>query len=324
VNVACDGPFAVDHLREREYGASIMDELNYHHLLYFWVVAKEGTIVQACEKLKLSQPTISTQLKKLEESLGERLFRKAGRRLELTEVGQRVFRYAEEIFSIGRELVDVVKGRPTGRPLRFTVGIPDHLSKLVIYRLLKPAFHLPEAIQLVCQEGKLNPLLAELAVNRVDVVLSDVPLDPTTNVRAFSHLLGGCSVAFFGVDDLVHRFQRGFPKTLNEAPLLLPSFNTAMRRSLDQWLEVQRIRPKIVAEFDDSALMKAFGQAGLGLFPAPDAIAPEVQRQYGVQLVGRVEDIRERYYAISVERRLKHPAMLAIAESAQTDLLHPA
>lgn len=301
-----------------------MDWLNYHHLLYFWVVAKEGTIAQACERLQLAQPTISTQLKKLERALGEKLFRKVGRRLELTEVGHRVFRYADEIFSIGRELVDVVKGRPTGRPMRLAAGVPDNLPKLVVYRLLKPAFHLPEKIQLVCHEGKLNQLLADLAVHRLDVVLSDVPLGPTTNVRAFSHLLGECGVTFYGTEDLVQRFKRGFPKTLNEAPLLLPSTNTAMRRSLDLWFDAQRIRPKIVAEFDDSALLKEFGHAGLGLFPTPSAIEPEVQRQYNVQIIGRIEELRERFYAISIERRLKHPAVLAISETARQDLLNPA
>ncbi len=307
-----------------QYGAPIMDDLNYHHLLYFWAVAKEGTIAQACEKLNLSQPTISTQLKKLEESLGTELFRKAGRRLELTEIGQRVFRYADEIFAVGRELVDVVKGRPTGRPRRFTVGIPDQFSPLMACRLLKPVFHLPEPMQLVCRTGKLDQLLAELAVHRVDVVLSDAVLDATTNVRAFSHLLGESTVAFFGAADLAHRFQRGFPRSLDEAPLLLPATHGALRRALDSWLEELRVRPKVIAEFDDRSLMKAFGQAGLGLFPTPEAIAVEVQRQYAVQLVDRVPEIRERYYAVSCEERLQHPAAVALWESAQSDFLKPA
>lgn len=298
-----------------------MEGLNYHHLLYFWVVAKEGTIAQACERLDVAQPTISTQLKKLEQSLGERLFRKVGRRLELTEVGQRVFRYAEEIFAIGRELVDVVKGRPTGRPMRLAAGVPDNLPKLVVYRLLKPAFHLPEQIQLVCQEGKLNQLLADLAVHRLDVVLSDQPLGPSNHVRAFSHLLGECGLSFFGTPDLAERFRRGFPRSLNDAPVLLPTGNSELRRSIDHWLDNLRLRPRIVAEFDDSALMKEFGSAGIGMFPSPSAIEPEVQRQFGVQVVGRVNDIRERFYAISIERRLKHPAVLAISESARQDLL---
>jgi LysR family transcriptional activator of nhaA len=298
-----------------------MDWLNYHHLLYFWVVAKEGSVAQACERLQLTQPTISTQLKKLEQTLGERLFKRSGRQLELTEAGQRVYRYADEIFNLGRELLDVVKGRPTGKAQRFVVGIPDGLPKLIVYRLLKPAVHLPEPIQLIGHEGKLSQLLADLAVHRLDVVLSDLPLGPTANIRAFSHLLGECGVSVFGVEDLQHRYRRGFPQSLHGAPVILPGENAAMRRGIDAWLEAQRIKPKIVAEFDDLALVKEFGHAGLGLFFSPSAIEPEIQRQYGVLVVGRVDQLRERYYAISTERRLKHPAVLAVSEAARTDLL---
>jgi LysR family transcriptional activator of nhaA len=300
-----------------------MDWLNYHHLLYFWVVAKEGSIAQACERLNLAQPTISAQLKKLEQSLGQRLFRKSGRNLQLTDVGRRVFHYADEIFSLGRELLDVVKGRPTGHPLRLVAGVPDSLPKLVVYRLLKPALHLAEPVQLVVQEGKLPALLAELAVHRLDVILSDNPAGPTANIKAFSHPLGECGLAIFGVESLANQYRRNFPQSLHDAPMLLPTTSTLRRRLLDHWFDLRRLRPAIVAEIEDSALLKEFGQAGLGLFPAPTAIEPEIQRQYDVQLVGRIDDVRERYYAISLERRLKNQAVLTIFESARQDLLNP-
>jgi LysR family transcriptional regulator, transcriptional activator of nhaA len=298
-----------------------MEWLNYHHLLYFWVVAKEGTIAQACERLDLSQPTISAQLKKLERSLGERLFRRSGRKLELTETGLRVFRYADEIFSLGRELLDTVKGRASGRPQRLVVGVPDSLPKLIVYRLLKPVLHLPEPVHLVCKEGKLSTLLADLAIHRLDVVLADRPLGQTSNIKAFSHLLGECGISIFGAPDLANEYRRTFPQCLNVAPVLLPTADTELRRTLDSWFDTLRLRPRVVIESEDSALLKEFGRAGLGLFPGPSAIDPEIQRQYGVEIVARLEELKLRYFAISVERRLKHPAVLALSESARQDLL---
>jgi LysR family transcriptional activator of nhaA len=297
-----------------------MEWLNYHHLLYFWTVARHGSISRATEELYLAQPTISAQLRALEESLGEKLFARTGRNITLTEMGQVVFRYADEIFSLGRELTDTLKGRSVGRPVRFTVGIADVLPKLIAYRLLQPALQLSDPIRMVCHEDKPDRLLAELAVHGLDLVLSDAPIGPMVKVRAFNHLLGESSVTIFGPAKLASKYRRGFPRSLDGAPMLLPTDTTALRRALDQWCETQGIRPFIVGEFEDRALLKVFGQSGAGLFPAPSVIEAEVRRQYGVQIVGRLEEVRERFYAISVERKLKHPAVVAISEAAQQHL----
>jgi LysR family transcriptional activator of nhaA len=297
-----------------------MEWLNYHHLLYFWVVAREGSISRACEQLLLTQPTISSQIRALEKSLGEKLFTRVGRRLVLTETGQIVYRYADEIFSLGRELRDVLRGQPTGRPLKLVVGVTDVLSKLIACRLLEPALHLPEPVQIICREGKADTLLAELAVHHLDLVLSDAPVGPTMKVRVFNHLLGECGASFFASPNLVTKYRRGFPKSLDGAPVLLPTENTSLRQALEQWFEAQGIRPRVHGEFEDSALLKAFGQAGHGLFPAPMAIEDEVLRQYGVRIVGRAESVQMQFFAISVERKLKHPAVKAIAETARGKL----
>ena len=297
-----------------------MDWINYHHLLYFWVVAREGSVVRACEELQLSQPTISGQLAKFEKSLRCKLFRRAGRGLELTEEGRVLFRYADEIFTIGREMTEAMKGRATGRPLRFTVGVADVLPKLVVYRLLEPACRLGEPIELVCQEGKLESLLADLALFNLDVVLSETPASAQTRIRAFNHLLGSCDVSVYGTAELANRYRRGFPKSLADAPWLLPTPGTALRRDLERWFDRLEMRPRIAGEFADSGLMKAFGQAGIGLFPAPTAIDAEIRSQYQVEPVGRVEDIHFQCYAITVERRLKHPAVVAISKTARGTL----
>lgn len=297
-----------------------MDWLNYHHLLYFYVVAREGSIAKACEQLHLAQPTISSQLHKLEQTLGDKLFRRVGRNLELTEAGQVVYRYAEEIFSLGQELVDTVKGRPTGRPIRLLVGVPDELPKAIVYRLLEPAFHLPEKVQVAVHERTLGELLNDLASHNLDVVLSDSPAPPTSHVRAYSHLLGECGISICGAEKLVNKLGKNFPANLEGAPLLLPTEHTSIRRALDQWFDEHDVRPQIVGEFADSALLKTFGQAGHGLFPIPSAVDRQVRDQYRVKLVGRISDIRESYYAISVERRLKHPAVVAISTSAREKL----
>lgn len=294
-----------------------LDWLNYHHLLYFWTVAREGSIAKACHRLHLAQPTVSNQLQKLERSLGSKLFERQGRKLELTETGRLVYRYAEEIFALGNELRDAVRSRPTGKPLRFTVGVPDELPKLIVYRLLRPAFEMPDPILLVCREGRFDELLADLATHELDLVLSDVPAPPSVRVRAYSHSLGQCGVGLFGTTELADRFRDGFPQSLQGAPLLLPSTQTAMRRVVDHWFESLDLRPRVVAEFADSALLKVFGQEGRGLFPAPLAIAAEVKRQYSVTVAGVIPDVQERYYAVSVERRLKHPAVVAISAAAR-------
>lgn len=299
-----------------------MEWLNYHHLLYFWVVAREGSIVQASEQLRLAQSTISEQIRALEASLGEKLFTRVGRNLTLTEMGHTVFRYADEIFSLGRELMDTVQGRPTDRPLRLMVGITDVVPKRVAYRLLEPALRLTQPVQIVCREGKLEHLLTELATYTLDVVLSDAPLGPLVKVRAFNHLLGECGVTFCGTASLIANRQETFPHSLDNAPLLLPTDNTTLRHTLDHWFETEGIRPRVIAEFEDSALLKVFGQQGMGLFAVPTIIETEVQQQYGVDILGHVPAIRERFYAITVNRRLRHPAVMAMSETAQQVLFH--
>ena len=297
-----------------------MEWINYHHLLYFWVVAKAGGIARASEQLRLAQPTISGQLRVLEETLGEKLFARSGRRLQLTDVGRVVYRYCDEIFSLGRELQDTLKGRPTGRPVRLMVGIADVVPKLIAFRLLKPALSLPEGIQIVCQEDRLERLLAELTVHGLDLILTDAPLTAASHVKAFNHLLGECGVSFVARPAITRLYRKGFPASLDGAPFLMPIAGTSLRRLLDQWFETQGIRPRIVAEFQDSALLKVFGQEGMGIFTSPMAIEKEVCKQYGVSVVGRTDSIKERFYAISIERKLKHPAILAISETAREKL----
>ena len=297
-----------------------MEWVNYHHLLYFWVVAREGGLVAAGKVLRLSHPTLSAQIHSLEDHLGEKIFTKVGRKLVLTETGRVVFRYADEIFTLGREMVDTVKGRSSGEPRRLDVGIADVVPKLVVRRLLQPALNLPEPVRLVCYEESYEKLLADLALHSLDIVISDAPVPTGSSIRAYNHFLGETGVSFFGTSDLVKTYAKGFPGSLNGAPVLLPLENLTLRRSLSQWFDKNGIKPKVVAEFEDSALLKVFGGNGLGLFPAPTVVESEVISQYGVQLLGRAEEVRERFYAISVERRLKHPAVVAISEAARHEL----
>lgn len=297
-----------------------MDWLNYHHLLYFWVVAREGSIARASEELRLAQPTISGQIRALEESLGEKLFARAGRGLVLTDFGRMVYEHANEIFALGQELMETVKGRPTGRPVRFTVGVADVVPKFVARRLLEPALKLPEPIRIICREDKPDRLLADLAVHKLDIVLTDAPISPTIKIRAFNHLLGECGVVMLATREIADAHRRRFPRSLDGAPMLLPSDETAMRRSLDQWFVSHGVRPAVVGEFDDTALAKAFAQGGAGIVSIPEVIEEEVRRQYGLRRVGRIEGVRERFYAISVERKLKHPAVVAISEAAKQEL----
>lgn len=294
-----------------------MEWLNYHHLRYFWTVAREGSILRACEKLLVSQPTVSTQIRLLERSLGEKLFTRVGRNLVLTEAGRTVYRYADEIFALGQEISDALRGKSPRYGLKLVVGVTDVLSKLIAYRLLEPALHLPEPVHFVCREGKAEDLLADLAVHRLDLVLSDTPVTPTIHVRAFNHLLGECGISIFGTAALAKRYRRDFPRSLDGAPMLLPTENTTLRQVMEQWFQAAAIRPAAVAEFEDSALLKVFGEAGLGLFPAPAVIEREVQRQYGVRIAGRIESARTQFYAISTERKLRHPAVRAISEAAK-------
>jgi LysR family transcriptional regulator, transcriptional activator of nhaA len=297
-----------------------MSWLNYHHLLYFWTVAREGSITRACLLLHLTQPTISGQLSALEKALHAKLFDRVGRNLVLTETGRHVYRYADEIFSLGRELQDTLKGRPSGRPLRLLVGVANTMPKEIAYRLLEPALRLAEPVQLVCDHGMTETLVAQLAVNALDVVLTDAPVSPSTKVRAFNHLLGECSVSIMGTPRLAASYRRSFPRSLEGAPFLLPAENTALRRSLEQWFDGEGIRPLVSGEFADPGLLKVFARSGLGVFAVRAAVERETRQHYGVRLVGRVESIRERFYAISVERKLKHPAVLAITAAAREKL----
>jgi LysR family transcriptional activator of nhaA len=294
--------------------------LNYHHLLYFWTVAREGSIARASLALRLAQPTISAQIRTLEEQLGEKLFERRGRGLALTETGRVAFRYADEIFSLGRELLDVVKGRSPGRPVRFSVGVSDVVPKLVAHRLLEPALRLAEPVRLVCHEDHLDALLARLALHELDLVISDAPIGPHVKVRGFSHALGECGVQVFGAPALAAARRRGFPGSLEGAPMLLPTEGSVLRRSLDAWFEQRGLRPLVVGEFEDSALLKTFASEGAGLFVGPAAIEREIRAQYGVKSVGSLDGVVERFYAISAERRLKHPAVVAISAAAREKL----
>ncbi|MDZ4800155.1 MAG: transcriptional activator NhaR [Bryobacteraceae bacterium] len=298
-----------------------MEWLNYHHLLYFWSVAKHGTVAKACKELRLTQPTISAQIRVLEDTLGEQLFVRAGRYLVLTEMGRVVFNYAEDIFSLGRDLMNTVKGRASGKPIRLVVGIADAVPKLLASQLLKPAFSLASATRLVCWEDKLDRLLADLAIHGLDLVIADTPAPPTIKVQAYNHLMGESGVTLFAPAKLAARYRRNFPRSLESAPLLLPTTNAMLRRLLDDWFVRNDIHPTIVGEFEDSATLKAFGQEGHGLFPGPTVLEKEICRQYQVQVVSRVESVKQRFYAITVERRLTHPAVRAIFEGARQDLL---
>jgi len=295
----------------------VMEWLNYHHLLYFWVVANQGSITQASKELRLAHPTISAQIHRLEEVLGEKLFERKGRQLVLTEFGRVALRYADEIFTLGREFMDAAKGRPSGRPSRFVVGISDALPKSVVYRILEPAFRLEEDIRIICREGSAEGFMGELAMHTVNVVLSDAPAGPGTAVRAFSHPLGECGTAFFATPALARTCRRRFPHSLDGVPFLLPGANSALRRTLEEWFNSLNIRPKVIAEIDDAALAKIAGEAGLGVFAAPDVVEKEVRQRYKLQLIGRAEEVRQRFYAISVERKIKHSAVVAICEAAR-------
>jgi LysR family transcriptional regulator, transcriptional activator of nhaA len=293
-----------------------MEWLNYHHLFYFWTVARHGSIASACVELRLSPPTLSTQIRQLEASLGEPLFVRERRRLVLTDVGRTVQGYADEIFSRGREMLDTVKRRQSPS-LRLVVGVSDVLPKLVAWRLLQPALSLPGEVRVVCREDRHDRLLAALAVHDLDVVLSDAPATAAIGVRAFNHALGECGVSFFAAPTLAATLRGRLPLCLDGAPILLPTDVSALRLLLDGWFERHGVRPRVVGEFDDGALLKTFGQAGAGVFAAPSVIETEVTRQHSVRIIGRTTEIRERFYAISADRRLKHPAVVALTGAAR-------
>ena len=297
-----------------------MDWLNYHHLLYFWTVAREGSVSRAAETLRLAQPTVSAQLKVLESSVGQRLFERQGRRLVLTDVGRIVFRYADEIFGIGRELIETLNGRAAGRALQLTVGVANAVPKLIVHRLLEPALRGPEPMRLICREDNPEPLATQLATHALDVVISDTPAPPHVRVRVFNHLLGESGTSFFAAAAQARHLRTGFPRSLTGARMLVPTSNTSHRRALEQWFQADDLHPRIVAEFEDSALLSVFGEAEGAVFSAPTVIEDAVCRYYRVKVIGRTAAVRDRFYAISAERRLKHPGVLAITGAARAEL----
>jgi len=294
--------------------------INYHHLHYFWTVVRAGSVVQAARELGVSQPTISAQLKLLEQSLGERLLVRRGRTLRPTELGQRVLHYADDIFKLGRELEDLVHGQPASGPQRFTVGISDALPKLTTLKLLQPALEAQPPVRLVLRVDKTERLMGELSIHSLELVLADQPVPPGLKVRAFNHLLGESDVTVFGTPELAGRFRRGFPRSLQGAPFVLQGQTTALRRSLDQYFATAALRPEVVAEAEDMGLLQVLGQQGLGLFAAPTVAAEVIRAQHGVVPLGRLPQVVERFYAITVERKLSHPAAVAISTGARREL----
>jgi LysR family transcriptional activator of nhaA len=296
-----------------------MEWLNYHHLLYFWTVARTGSIAAASQELRLAPPTISNQIRKLEDNLGEELFRRSGRKLVLTDMGRIAMRYAEEIFSLGREFTSTMKERPTGRPLRFCVGIADVLPKTIAFQLIEPALRLPAPLRLICREDTPDHLLSDLALHDVDVILSDAPASPAGNIRAFNHLLAESGVSFMAPRKLAS-LKKQFPQSLDGAPFLLPLDNTALRRDLDEWFHARNLRPNVMGEFADLALLRVFAEQGFGAFAVPTVMEERMQH-YGFHKIGETTAITVRFYAISVERQVRHPAVVAVCEAGKNRVL---
>jgi LysR family transcriptional activator of nhaA len=290
------------------------------HLRYFWAVASHGSIARASSVLHLTPQTISGQLRELEDQIGSKLFAKSGRNLALTDTGRLVFTYADEIFRLTGELQDLIAGRPVGSARRLHVGIAMVVPKLLAYRVLAPALSLPEPVRLICHEAPLVDLLADLSVHKLDLVLADSPVNPVLNIRAYNHVLGESGITFYATRARAPTLQEGFPETLDGTPMLMPTSSSALRRALELWFERKGIKPEVVAEFEDRALMKAFGEAGVGVFTTPSPVERDVTAKYGVVPIGRTDEVRERYYAISAERHIRHPAVAAITEAARADL----
>lgn len=297
-----------------------MANLNFKHLRYFWMVAKAGSIAKASERLHLTPQSISGQLREFEEALGVQLLRRAGRGLELTEAGQRILGYAEQIFSLGEEMLAVLRDVTQAQSVTFRVGIADSVPKMVAYRLVEPSLGLDEPVKLICREGSLTNLLGDLAVHRLDMVIADRPIPENLNVRGYAHFLGASGVSILGARALIKKWSPVFPQGLDDAPFLLPGAEVELHARLVRWFEAERLHPRIVGEFDDSALMLAFGQAGAGFFAAPTAIERELVHQHDVAVVGRIESVRDQVYAISNERKLSHPIVAAICRFAQHDI----
>lgn len=294
--------------------------LNYRQLHYFWVVAKTGSIVRACDQLNLTPQTISGQISLLEQTLGVDLFQRVGRQLELTVAGRLALPYAEHMFQLGNELEAMLRAQPDEQQILFRVGVADVVPKSIVYRLIAPTMELQEPMRISCREDKLERLLADLAIQRLDLVISDSPMPSHLDIKGYSQKLGECGISFFATPELARRYVKDFPASMQGAPLLIPGQETVVRSRLMRWFADQNVQPRIVGEFDDSALMKAFGKSGSGIFVAPSVIADEVQAQYGVELLGQTDAVTESFYAISVERKVKHPGIIAITESARHKL----
>lgn len=297
--------------------------MNFKHLRYFWVVAKAGGVMRAGEQLHTTPQTLSGQIKLFEDWIGHKLFRKVGRRLELTEQGRVALDYAEEIFALGAELETSVRHkRGERRSLDFRVGVADAVAKSVVYQLLEPALDGPEPVRLICHEGKYEDLLAQLALHRLDLLIADERVSPKVSVRAFNHPLGRSPMSFFCADSLRARLGASFPQCLDNAPMLVQGPTASVRRQLDPWLVRHRLRPRIVGEFDDTALMNAFGREGRGVFMGPTVLETQIAAQYRVGVLGRSEELVEEFFAISVERRISHPSVAAITHAARAKLFH--
>ncbi|AMP09099.1 bacterial regulatory helix-turn-helix, lysR family protein [Collimonas arenae] len=286
--------------------------LNFRHLHYFWVVAKEGSVTRAAERLGLAVQTVSAQISLLEQSIGKALLAPQGRRLVLTEAGRLALGYADQIFLLGEQMQDALAATEDERTMRLAVGISDSLPKLISSRLLEAALRLPQRVKLVCFEDKFESLLGDLTLHKLDVVLTDRPAPSGTALRVFSHLLGESDIALFGSKELAKRYRPTFPNSLSGAPVLLPTRNNLIRGRIDHWFEARELRPDVVGEFDDNALLNTFGRSGLGLFPAPSALAADVEEQFGAVLIGQLDQVHEQFYAVSNERKIKHPAVEAI------------
>ena len=295
-------------------------KLNLKHLRYFWSVASHGSIARAAEALFVTPQTISGQISELEAQVGAKLFRREGRQLVLNETGRLVFSYADEMFRLGIELQDVFGGRTPGTAITVKVGVAMVVPKLLAYRVLEPVLKMSEPVRLICHEAPLVDLLADLSVHKLDVVLADVPVNPALNIRAYNHSLGESGISFFAVPEQAKVLCAGFPDSLDGSPMLMPGGGSSLRRSLEGWFERHKLEPLVVAEFEDRALMKAFGERGSGVFTSPTAVEQDVLDKYGVEVIGRTQEIKEHFYLISPERRIKHPAVTAITESARTEL----
>lgn len=286
-------------------------QLNYRHLHYFWITAQEGSFTRAAERLGVAVQTISAQIGLLEKSLGATLLSPQGRRLVPTEAGRIAMDYASQIFQLGERMRQTIEDTSGKQPLRLTVGLSDALPKLIAYRLLSGTLTTPEPVRLVCEEGDFAELIADLALHRLDVVLTDRPA-AGGNLRVFSHPLGDCEITLFGVPALAKRYRSGFPASLADAPLLVPTRDNALRGRIEQWFSARDLQPRVIGEFEDSALLMTFGRGGLGLFPAPAILADDIAAEYGAVPVGNLTDVREQFYAITAERRIRHPALEAL------------